>query len=58
MNSIIEYKFIKNDDIKKPNEVIITLHPIKENNIFVIEYNNKKYTNINKFMADTVKKII
>jgi hypothetical protein len=53
MNSIVEYEFIKNDDKKdkpKPNEVIITFHPIKKNNIFIVDY--KKYKNINKIISD------
>lgn len=50
MNSIVEYEFIQNDDKKKPNEVIITFHPIKKNNIFIVEY--KKYNNINKVLSD------
>lgn len=51
MNSIVEYEFIKNDDNKdKSNEVIITFHPIKKNNIFIVEY--KKYNNINKVLSD------
>lgn len=58
MNSVVEYEFIPNDDKKKLNEVIITFHPLKKNSIFVVEYKNKEFNNINKILTDVIKKNI